>query len=206
MASAKHRCKCQVYGCISGSDPDPWTQLPTSGHLLPPSTVYQHRHDDKIWCASKQCEHMELDLLVATTLPKTHSDGVVSSRAHESELGNEPVFVPNTPLRVPEQESTSATALLLLQQYRNMFQSTVSSFTPPRLRFTSNHPITTGALPPIDPNDERGSQPFIIHQQYIEKLFELVRGVSGDEDDDVISARKRLILDIQEHQGYLERI
>ena len=103
-------------------------------------------------------------------------------------------------------ESTSAASLQLLQQYRDMFQSTVSSFTPPRLRFTSDYSTAANTPPPLDPNDTRGLQPFIIHQQYIEKLLELVGGVSSGEDDNVILARKRLILDIQEHQGYLDRI
>ena len=100
MASARHRCNCQVYGCISGSDPDPWTQIPVAGCLLPPSTVYQHRHDNKIWCAAKHCEHEELDLLVAAAVTETHSEAVVSLRACQSELGNEPTFVPNMPLEV----------------------------------------------------------------------------------------------------------
>lgn len=188
MASAKHRCKCQVYDCVSRSDPDPWTQLPIPGRLLPPSTVYQHRRDDKIWCAAK-LERMELDLLVATAVPETRED-VISSKAHQ----------------IPDKGSDSTASLQSIQRYRDMFQSTVLSFTPPRLRFMSDHP-TLAAVdtpPPIDLNDQ-GSQPFIIHQQYVRKLFELVNAVCSN-DDDVITTRKQLILDIQEHQGYLERI
>lgn len=206
MASAKHRCKCQVYGCISESDPDPWTQLPTPGRLLSPSTAYQHRRDDKIWCAAKQCERMELDLLVATTAPETHGEDVISARARQSELGNEAAFTSSTPLEVTNKESTSAASLQLLQQYRDMFHSSVSSFTPPRLRFMSDYPTAADTPPPIDPSDQWGSRPFIIHHQYTEKLLELVSAVPSNEDDSVMLARKRLILDIQEYQSSLERI
>ncbi|KAI6158331.1 hypothetical protein EDD17DRAFT_1012728 [Pisolithus thermaeus] len=94
----------------------------------------------------------------------------------------------------------------LTKQYRDMFHSSVSSFTPPRLKFMSDHPTAAGAPPPIDPSDQGGSRPFIIHQQYVEKLLELVSVVSSDEDDSATIARQRLILDIQEHQGYLERV
>ncbi|KIK22681.1 hypothetical protein PISMIDRAFT_11400 [Pisolithus microcarpus 441] len=206
MASAKHRCKCEVYGCMNGSDPDPCTQLPTPGRLLPLSMAYQHRRDDKIWCAARQYEHMELNLLVATAGPETHSEDVTSSKAYQSELGNESTFVPNVLLKVPGKESNSVTSIQLLQQYRDMFQSTVSSFTPPHLRFMSDHPAAADITPPIDPNDQRGSRLFIIHQQYVGKLLELVSAVCSDEDDDVVLTRKQLILDIQAHQGYLERI
>ena len=98
MALMKRRCTCEVYGCNSASDPDPSSQTVAPGRLLAPSTVYQHCCDDKIWRAAKQCERMELDLLAATASQETHSEDVVSSRAHQSELGNEPAFVPNAPL------------------------------------------------------------------------------------------------------------
>ena len=99
MAFMKRRCTCKVYGCNRASDPDPCSQTIAPGCLLAPSTVYQHCRDDRIWHAAKQCECMELDLLAATTVSQeTHSEDVVSSRAHQSELGNEPAFIANASL------------------------------------------------------------------------------------------------------------
>ena len=51
-----------------------------------------------------------------------------------------------------------------------------------------------------------GSRVFIIHQQYIEKLLEIVDGVSCNEDDDLVLVKKTLMMDIQEHQRYLDQI
>lgn len=102
MAFTKRRCTCEVYGCNRASDLDPCSQTTPPGRLLAPSTAYQHCHDDKIWRAAKQCERMELDLLAATVSQETHSEDVVSSRAHQSELGNEPAFIPDTPLEAAD--------------------------------------------------------------------------------------------------------
>ncbi|KIK18256.1 hypothetical protein PISMIDRAFT_14501 [Pisolithus microcarpus 441] len=149
---------------------------------------------------------MELDLLVATTALETHGEDVISARARQSELGNEAAFTSSMPLEVTNKESTSAASLQLLQQYRDMFHSSVSSFTPPRLRFMSDYPTAADTPPPIDPSDQWGSRLFIIHHQYTEKLLELISAVPSNEDDSVMLARKRLILDIQEYQSSLECI
>ena len=87
-----------------------------------------------------------------------------------------------------------------------MFQSTVSSFSPSRLRFLSGHLTDTDTLPPLDPNDTTGSWPFIIHQQYVKKLLEIIDGVFCDEDNDLVLVKKTLMVDIQEHQKYLDQI
>ena len=93
-----------------------------------------------------------------------------------------------------------------MQQYRAMFQSTVSSFSPSRLRFLTENLTATDTPPPLDPNDTTGSRVFIIHQQYIEKLLEIVDDISCDEDDDLVLVKKTLMMDIQEHQRYLDQI
>ncbi|KAI6110191.1 hypothetical protein EDD16DRAFT_1711074 [Pisolithus croceorrhizus] len=92
------------------------------------------------------------------------------------------------------------------KQYRHMFQSTVLSFTPSRLKFLPNHTTAAGAQPPLNLTDMRGSHSFMVHQQFMQKLLELVDAIDINGDDEVAVTRKKLILDIQEHRRYLDRL
>ena len=88
MAKDKVRCTCQVYGCCGILTQDPRTGLPTPGRLLAPSTVHQHRRNDKIWHSARQVPDIEIELLTAAARSPIDRDSVVSSRAFLSEENN----------------------------------------------------------------------------------------------------------------------
>ncbi|KAI6010258.1 hypothetical protein PISMIDRAFT_25773 [Pisolithus microcarpus 441] len=198
--------RCHVYGCADGTDPDPWTHIPTSGRLLPASTVHQHRRDDRIWRSAQECDNVQMDLRVATTPPQDHGDDIVTSRALQTVQGNHPSPISEEVHFGMDDKGSSTTELECLQQYRHMFQSTVLSFTPSRLKFLPNHTTAAGAQPPLDLTDMRGSHSFMVHQQFMQKLLELVDAVDINGDDEAAVTRKKLILDIQEHRRYLDRL
>jgi hypothetical protein len=88
-----------------------------------------------------------------------------------------------------------------------MFHTAVSSFTPRHLKFRSNYPTATlDERPPLDLNDMGGSRPFMVHQQFTEKLLELVDTICSNGNNEVTLARKKLVLEIQEHQQYLDNL
>lgn len=201
---SKVRCRCQVYGCVDGVDPDPWSQVPTSGRLLPASTAHQHRRDDRIWQSAKQSDSAQPDLCVARIQPQDHTDDVVSSRALQTALGNQPLPISQDQFRVDDKGSM-ATELECLQQYRNMFQSSVLSFTPPRLKFLPSHTVGAGVQPPLDLTDTKGSRSLMVHREFMQKLLELVEAVVSN-GEEVTTTRKKLVMDIQEHQRYVDRL
>ena len=88
-AKNKVRCTCQVYGCNEISTRDSRTYLPSPGRLLAPSTVHQHRRDDKIWHSAQQGKDIEVELLTSAARSVVDSDPVVSSRARRSEENNQ---------------------------------------------------------------------------------------------------------------------
>ena len=88
-AKNKVCCTCQVYGCNEILTQDSRTYLPSPGRLLAPSTVHQHRRDDKIWHSARQGKDIEVELLTAEARSAVDSDPVVSSRARRSEENNQ---------------------------------------------------------------------------------------------------------------------
>ncbi|KAI6166724.1 hypothetical protein EDD17DRAFT_1855446 [Pisolithus thermaeus] len=98
-----------------------------------------------------------------------------------------------------------ATELECLQQYRNMFQSSVLSFTPPRLKFLPSHTVGAGVQPPLDLTDTKGSRSLMVHREFMQKLLELVEAVVSN-GEEVTTTRKKLVMDIQEHQRYVDRL
>jgi hypothetical protein len=99
------------------------------------------------------------------------------------------------------------TAIQALLQYHELFKASTATFPgppPSGLVFVTSLPQqpepTCGTLDPV------ASRSFLIHQQSIEKILELVDAVSSDGSEEVQNARKQLVLDIQEHQLYLDRI
>jgi len=89
MAKNKVRCTCQVYRCNEILTQDSRTNLPSPGRLLAPSTVHQHRRDDKIWHSARQGQDIEVELLTAAARSPIDPDPVVSSKARRSEENNQ---------------------------------------------------------------------------------------------------------------------
>ncbi|KAI6098695.1 hypothetical protein F5141DRAFT_1066762 [Pisolithus sp. B1] len=87
--AVKQCCTCKVYQCIRSLDPDPTTQVPKPGHLLPASTVHQHWQDNKICKMARQTGQMELNVLMANSSSEMETDDpVISSWAVHGEAGN----------------------------------------------------------------------------------------------------------------------
>ncbi|KAI6143247.1 hypothetical protein BKA82DRAFT_2434353 [Pisolithus tinctorius] len=233
MAPAvKQRCTCEVYQCVKSLDPNPMTQVPKPGRLLPASTVHQHRRDDKIWRAARQTGQMQLDVLVAdSSFGMGTDDSVVSSRILHGEAGNLQVAVSqpvslgestHTSVSVPSRDASAVSTpvprllpqvvpssgythnralapLESLGHYRTLFNSAISTLSTTNSGSLVFLPVPSGdreddAPPGID---AAASRHFVVHQQLVGKLLDLVKAVPSNEDADAQVEKERLTAEIR---------
>jgi hypothetical protein len=97
-------------------------------------------------------------------------------------------------------------ALQMLAQYTKLFRSYQTSFSGVPLDGLKFHDqdLDDPDSPPM--LDSEASTSFLLHQQTIEKIMELVDAVESQGNEQIQEVRHILALEIQSHQAYLDRL
>ena len=94
----------------------------------------------------------------------------------------------------------------MIAQYTELFRSCRASFSGiplNGLKFNDQCFGSPNSSPILDP---KASTSFLLHQQSIEKILELVDAVQCDGSKQIQEVRRMLVLEVQAHQGYLDRL
>ncbi|KAI6143926.1 hypothetical protein BKA82DRAFT_512363 [Pisolithus tinctorius] len=223
MAPAvKQRCTCEVYQCVKSLDPNPMTQVPKPGQSTPGVD-----HDKIWRAARQTGQMQLDVLVADSSFGMGTDDSVVSSRILHGEAGNLQVAVSqpvslgestHTSVSVPSRDASAVstpvprllpqvvpssgythTPLESLGHYRTLFNSAISTLSTTNSGSLVFLPVPSGdreddAPPGID---AAASRHFVVHQQLVGKLLDLVKAVPSNEDADAQVEKERLTAEIR---------
>ncbi|KAF8841206.1 hypothetical protein BDN67DRAFT_980457 [Paxillus ammoniavirescens] len=187
------------------------TSLQVNGTLLKPTLYAQHQQDKAVWQvliqekARKATERMATTNLSTSLQPTLPSDPAVISCSGTltcDTSGDLQMDIDQEPSLPPAPAITQS--LSQLSQHRQYFyaqKAQASSMISQQLVFTTN---PTSFEEPPAPLDWKKCSAFITHQDWVEKLIELIDSVWSHDDTTARDSRKLLIQEIQAYQEHLD--
>ncbi|KAI6108669.1 hypothetical protein EV401DRAFT_1891792 [Pisolithus croceorrhizus] len=234
--SASHTSKTdrtflrKSYQCLAGTTgayavvvTDPRTQQISSGRWISYSAWRRHVKEEETRVKLERSRDDDIPLeanLLAATLSEprvedcvlsSHSVGIqhtsngVSGRPFDGELRMADIDMVDVSQTSDDDAHDTREKLSLLAEYRALFLSQKSCL-PPTSNVVFTQPPELSSPDTPGPLDMKKSALFLAHQSAIGKTMELVDSVSSQSHDSVRTARRNLIREIQDYQGFLERI